>query len=149
MVGRLCDIPCVNAIYVHQFGDLLVAFMTLALPLLRSYTGILTFAIVYGIGDGIFVTTMNSLLLFTVDEKRRAAALALGSCLLALSIAGGPPLAGKFVVCIFSVTHTPTNQSIDQSITLSIHPSINRTIHQPTQPPTHTSINPSIHPSVS
>jgi len=94
MVGRLCDIRCVNAIYVHQFGDLLVGFMTLALPLLRSYAGILSFAVVYGIGDGIFVTTMNSLLLFTVDEKQRAAALGLGSCLIALSVGGGPPLAG-------------------------------------------------------
>lgn len=97
MVGRLCDIRFVNAIYVHQFGDLLVGFMTLALPLLRSYAGILAFSVVYGIGDGIFVTTMNSLLLFTVDEKQRAAALGLGSCLIALSVGGGPPLAGKFV----------------------------------------------------
>ena len=97
MVGRLCDVPCVNAVYVHQFGDLLVAFMTLALPLLKGYTGIFAFTVVYGIGDGIFVTTRNSLLLFTVDEKRRSAALGLGSFLLALGVAGGPPLAGKFV----------------------------------------------------
>ncbi|XP_078352435.1 monocarboxylate transporter 10-like [Oculina patagonica] len=94
MTGRLCDIPWVNAIFVYQFGDLLVAFMTIALPLLKDYTGILAFAVVYGVGDGIFITTMNSLLMFTVDEKRRAAALGLGSCLLSLGIAGGPPLAG-------------------------------------------------------
>ena len=117
MVGRLCDIPCVNAVYVHQFGDLLVAFMTLALPLLRSYMGIFAFTVVYGIGDGIFVTTMNSLLLFTVDEKRRAAALGLGSCLLALGVAGGPPLAGKFVECILSATRSSL---ITHSVKLSV-----------------------------
>ena len=117
MVGRLCDIPCVNAVYVHQFGDLLVAFMTLALPLLRSYMGIFAFTVVYGIGDGIFVTTMNSLLLSTVDEKRRAAALGLGSCLLALGVAGGPPLAGKFVECILSATHPSL---ITHSVKLSV-----------------------------
>ena len=82
-------------IYVYQFGDLLVGFMTIALPLIKDYTGILVFAVVYGVGDGIFITTMNSLLVFTVDEKRRAAALGLGNCLLSLGIAGGPPLAGK------------------------------------------------------
>jgi len=69
--------------------------MTIALPLVKDYTGILVFAVVYGVGDGIFITTMNSLLMFTVDEKRRAAALGLGSCLLSLGIASGPPLAGK------------------------------------------------------
>ena len=69
--------------------------MTIALPLLKGYTGIFVFAVVYGVGDGIFITTMNSLLMFTVDEKRRAAALGLGSSLLSLGIAGGPPLAGK------------------------------------------------------
>ena len=53
------------------------------------------FAIVYGVGDGIFITTMNSLLMFTVDEKRRASALGLGNFLLSLGIAGGPPLAGE------------------------------------------------------
>ncbi|XP_078351060.1 monocarboxylate transporter 10-like isoform X2 [Oculina patagonica] len=94
MTGRLCDIPWINTIFVYQFGNLLVAFMTIALPLLKDYTGILAFAVVYGVGDGIFITTMNSLLMFTVDEKRRAAALGLGSCLLSLGIAGGPPLAG-------------------------------------------------------
>jgi len=94
VVGRLCDISWVNTIYVYQFGDLLVGFMTIALPLIKGYTGILVFAVVYGVGDGIFITTMNSLLMFTVDEKRRAAALGLGSCLLSLGIAGGAPLAG-------------------------------------------------------
>ena len=55
----------------------------------------LLFALVYGVGDGIFITTMNSMLVFTVDEKRREAALGLGCCLLSLGIAAGPPLAGK------------------------------------------------------
>jgi len=136
MVGRLCDVPCVNAIYVHQFGDLLVAFMTLALPLLRTYTRILAFAVVYGIGDGIFVTTMNSLLLFTVDEKRRAAALGLGSCLLSLGIAGGPPLAGKFVVCILSATYPSIYPSINQSLKRSINRSNNQFTNPTDNPPT-------------
>ena len=74
-----------------------MGFMTIALPLLKSYNGIFVFAVVYGVGDGIFITTMNSLLVFTVDEKLRAAALGLGCSLLSLGIAGGPPLAGKRV----------------------------------------------------
>jgi len=53
------------------------------------------FVVIYGSGDGIFITTMNSLLMFTVDEKRRAAALGLGSTLLSVGVAAGPPLAGE------------------------------------------------------
>ena len=84
VTGRLCDASRVNAMYVHQFGDLLVGIATIVLPLLKSYTGFLLFAVVYGVGDGIFITTMNSLLLFTVDEKRRAAALGIGSNIISL-----------------------------------------------------------------
>lgn len=96
VTGRLCDVSWVNPVYVHQFGDLLVGFLTVTLPVIRSYSEILVFAIFYGIGDGIFITTMNSLLMFTVDEKQRTAALGLGCSLLSIGIAGGPPLAGKF-----------------------------------------------------
>ena len=95
VTGRLCDASWVNTIYVHQFGDLLMGIATIVLPLLKGYTGILLFAVVYGVGDGIFVTTINSLLLFTVDEKRRAAAIGMGCNKFSLGIVGGPPLAGK------------------------------------------------------
>lgn len=36
---------------------------------------------------------MNSLLVFSVDEKRRAAALGLGNTVLSLGIVAGPPFA--------------------------------------------------------
>ncbi|KAJ7377373.1 hypothetical protein OS493_029733 [Desmophyllum pertusum] len=93
--GRLCDVTWVNPILIYQFGDLLVGFATVVLPVIRSYTGILAFAVIYGFGDGIFITTMNTLLMFTVDEKGRAAALGLGSSLLSIGIAVGPPMAGE------------------------------------------------------
>ena len=53
---------------------------------------------IYGIADGVLISTMNSLLMFSVDEKRRAAALGLGNSLLSLAIASGPPFAGLSVV---------------------------------------------------
>ncbi|CAH3147928.1 unnamed protein product, partial [Porites lobata] len=95
VTGRMCDISWINTIFVYQFGNLLVGLITICLLLIKDYTGMVVFAIVYGVGDGIFITTMNSLLMFTVDEKRRASALGLGNFLLSLGIAGGPPLAGE------------------------------------------------------
>ena len=77
-----------------------MGFMTIALPSIKGYTGILVYVVLYGIGDGIFITTMNSILMFTVDEKRRAGALGLGFSLVSLGIAGGPPLAGEHAQCV-------------------------------------------------
>ena len=77
-----------------------MGFMTIALPSIKGYTGIFVYVVLYGIGDGIFITTMNSILMFTVDEKRRAAALGLGFSLVSLGIAGGPPLAGEHAQCV-------------------------------------------------
>ena len=93
--GRLCDVQWINTIFIYQFGTLLVGFVTLVLPVIQSYKGIAIFVVFYGLGDGIFITTMNSLLMFTVDEKRRAAALGLGNTLLSIGVAAGPPLAGE------------------------------------------------------
>lgn len=93
--GRLCDVRWINTIFIYQFGTLLVGFVTLVLPVIQSYKGIAIFVVFYGLGDGIFITTMNSLLMFTVDEKRRAAALGLGNTLLSIGVAAGPPLAGE------------------------------------------------------
>ena len=98
VTGRMCDISWINTIFVYQFGNLLVGLITICLLLIKDYTGMVVFAIVYGVGDGIFITTMNSLLMFTVDEKRRASALGLGNFLLSLGIAGGPPLAGENII---------------------------------------------------
>ena len=100
VTGRMCDISWINTIFVYQFGNLLVGLITICLLLIKDYTGMVIFAIVYGVGDGIFITTMNSLLVFTVEEKRRASALGLGNFLLSLGIAGGPPLAGENIFLI-------------------------------------------------
>nr|XP_058963165.1 uncharacterized protein LOC131790004 [Pocillopora verrucosa] len=93
VTGRICDVIWVNTTYIYQFGALLDGFAVVVLPVIRNYTGIQVFAVIYGIADGVLISTMNSLLMFSVDEKRRAAALGLGNSLLSLAIASGPPFA--------------------------------------------------------
>ena len=99
--GRLCDVKWINTMVIYQIGDLLVGFVTIVLPVIQSYGGLVAFSVFYGFGDGIFITTMNSLLMFTVDEKRRAAALGLGNCVLSLGLAAGAPTAGEKAWDIF------------------------------------------------
>ena len=90
----MCDVKWINVIYIYQFGDLLIGLVIISLPLIKSYSGLQVFSVFYGVGDGIFTTTMNSLLVFSVDEERRAAGLGLGNMLLSLGIVAGPPFAG-------------------------------------------------------
>lgn len=87
-------------IYIYQFGDLLIGLVIISLLLIRSYTGLQVFSVFYGVGDGIFTTTMNSLLVFRVDEELRAAGLGLGNMLLSLGIVAGPPVAGLEAIII-------------------------------------------------
>ncbi|XP_022782980.1 monocarboxylate transporter 12-like isoform X3 [Stylophora pistillata] len=97
VTGRICDATWVNTIYIYQFGALLDGFAIVVLPVIRNYAGIQVFAVIYGIADGVLISTMNSLLMFSVHEKRRAAALGVGNSLLSLAMASGPPFAGFLV----------------------------------------------------
>lgn len=93
--GRICDVAWVNTIYIYQFGVIVDGFAIVVLPVIRKYTAFQVFSVVYGLADGIFITTMNSLLMFSVDEERRAAGLGLGNTLLSLGIVAGSPFAGE------------------------------------------------------
>ena len=101
--GRICDVTWVNTFYVYQFGAMLDGFAIVVLPVIRSYTAFQVFAVIYGIGDGIFITTMNLLLMFSVDEERRAAGLGLGNILLSLGIICGSPFAGEQSTTYYSL----------------------------------------------
>ena len=103
VTGRICDVIWVNTMYIYQFGVLLDGFAIVVLPVVRNYVGIQVFAVIYGIGDGIFITTMNSLLMFSVDEKRRAAGFGLGNTLISLVIASGSPFAGEHMLGLLAV----------------------------------------------
>lgn len=97
VTGRICDVTWVNTTYIYQFGALLDGFALVVLPVVRNYTGIQVFAVIYGIADGVLISTMNSLLMFSVDEKRRAAGFGLGNTLISLVLASGSPFAGFLV----------------------------------------------------
>ena len=85
----------------------------------------------------------GSLLMFTVDEKQRAAALGLGSSLLSLGIAGGPPLAGRH-----QSINQSNNQTINQSVSQSVSQSVNQTINQSIKQSINQSVSQSVNQSI-
>ena len=99
LAGRVCDLTWVNPHYVFQVGNFIAALSVIFAPLARSYIHFLLCGLFFGLGAGISISTSNLVFLTCVDEKRRASAFGLASCLGSFAILSAPPLAGKYVSC--------------------------------------------------
>ena len=87
-----------NAVYVYQSSLLLAAICAFLLPFATKYEELITFSGVYGLADGIFITTHGFILLSCVDAQRRTAAFVMNNVLFALSAAAGGPIIGKLTL---------------------------------------------------
>ena len=70
----------------------LAAFM---LPLTAKYWNLIAFSVIYGLSDGVFITTQNFILLTCVDNKRTTAAFCINNVIYSFSAAAGGPVAGE------------------------------------------------------
>ena len=66
------------------------------LPFATKYREVIAFSVVYGLADGIFITTHGFILLSCIDAKRRTAAFAMNNVLFAIAAAAGGPVIGEF-----------------------------------------------------
>lgn len=108
LAGRVCDLTWVNPHYVFQVGNFIAALSIILAPLARSYSHFLVCGLFFGVGAGISISTSNLIFLTCVDERRRASAFGLASCLASFSILSAPPLAGKFIYVNCSSNLPPT-----------------------------------------
>ena len=108
VAGRVCDVTWVNPQYVFQVGNFIAALSIIFAPLAGSYVHFLVCGLFFGVGAGISIATSNLIFLTCVDERRRASAFGLASCLASFSILSSPPLAGKFILVNYSSKHFPT-----------------------------------------
>ena len=99
LAGRVCDLTWVNPHYVFQVGNFIAALSIIFAPLARNYIHFLVCGLFFGLGAGISISTSNLIFLTCVDERRRASAFGLASCLGSLTILSAPPLAGKYGSC--------------------------------------------------
>ena len=87
-----------NAVYVYQSSLLLAAICAFLLPFATKYEELIAFSCVYGLADGISITTHTFILLSCVDAKRRTAAFVMNNVLFAIPLAAGGPIIGKFTI---------------------------------------------------
>ncbi|XP_015770801.1 PREDICTED: monocarboxylate transporter 10-like [Acropora digitifera] len=95
--GKLCNADRVNAVFIYQSSLLLAAICAFLLPFATKYREVIAFSVVYGLADGIFITTHGFILLSCIDAKRRTAAFAMNNVLFAIAAAAGGPIIGLIV----------------------------------------------------
>lgn len=81
--------------YIYQASMLLAGLSTFLLPFAAKYWDLIAFSAVYGLSDGIFITTQCFILLTCVDAKRRTASFCINNVLYAMTAAAGGPIAGE------------------------------------------------------
>lgn len=94
MSGRVLDLPRVNNFYVYQAAELVVGIGTLLVTLATSYFHIAIFIAVYGFCDGVFITSLNVLLMKCVSPSKTSLAIAWEMQMTSFFQASGPPVAG-------------------------------------------------------
>lgn len=93
--GKLCNEKTVNPVYIYQASVLLACLSVFLLPFSTKYWHLIAFSVVYGLSDGVHVTSHNYILLSCVDDKRRTASFVITLVFYALAAAAGGPISGR------------------------------------------------------
>ncbi|KAJ7365582.1 hypothetical protein OS493_005697 [Desmophyllum pertusum] len=93
MTGRLCNDKRVKPVYIYQASMVTAGLSAFMLPLATEYWNLITFSVIYGVSDGVFMSTQNFILLTCVDSKRTTASFCINNLVYALAAAAGGPIA--------------------------------------------------------
>ncbi|XP_032226373.1 monocarboxylate transporter 5-like [Nematostella vectensis] len=92
--GQIVDAFHISPLKIHQCADFICGGSMLLIWLASDYLSFSVFAVVYGLSNGAYVTTMYLALMNTVDARDRPMAFGLGEMLCSAGIVIGPVLAG-------------------------------------------------------
>ena len=92
--GRLCDFKKVNTFYVYQVSELLAGTLILIVTMATTYVHVVIFIVLYGFCDGVFITTLNVLIITCVSPSKVPLSLGWLIHVSALFLASGAPVAG-------------------------------------------------------
>ena len=97
LAGTFYHHPRVNAFIVFGAAEFVIGLSTILVSLASTYTPLIIYMIIYGLGDGFFFTSLTVLLL-TVSPQKTAVVIGWVMMLLSFFVTSGPPLAGKCLV---------------------------------------------------
>ena len=93
--GFLCNMRRVNPIYVLMFGFSLDGSSVVFISQAKNYGHLIAFSFLYGLADGFVIGTFNIIILYCVEKSKRASAFGVSALFYGITVACGPPLAGK------------------------------------------------------
>jgi len=91
---------CVNPLFVFMVGLILDGSSAVFLSQAKHYGQLIAFAFSYGLADGLVIGTFNITILYCVEPSKRASAFGLSALFYGITMATGPPLAGKLSLTI-------------------------------------------------
>ncbi|XP_020630410.1 monocarboxylate transporter 3-like [Orbicella faveolata] len=103
--GRLCDFQKVNTFYVYQAAELVLGTTILVVTMASSYAHMIAFVVIYGFCDGLFITTLNVLVITCVSQSQVPFAIGWELQITSIVVAGGPPAAGLMADSLGTYTH--------------------------------------------
>lgn len=94
ITGFICNLKFINPHFAYQVGAFATAVSVSLFARATSYSWFVVFSVFSGLGQGIVLTTSNLIFLTCVDNKRRATAFGLATCLTSFAQLSSPPFAG-------------------------------------------------------
>ena len=86
--------------YVYQSCMITAGLSAFMLPFTTKHWSLIVFSVIYGLNDGVFVTSECFILLTVVDSKRTTAAFCINNAFYSLSAAAGEPIAGELIMLL-------------------------------------------------
>ena len=99
--GKLCEMRCVNKLYVYQFSLFAIGLSTVICPITESYAGLVAYSVVFGFFDGCFVGQVAVITGDIAGKKRLSQAIGNMFGVVAIPMSLGPPVAGKDINSCF------------------------------------------------
>lgn len=92
--GLLCNMRCVNPVYVYMGGLILDGCDIIFLTQAKTYGHLVAFSFLFGLADGVLVGAFYIQILMSVGPSLKASAMGLSALCYGTTIATGPALAG-------------------------------------------------------
>ena len=98
--GLLCQIKKIKALFVLQMAVVILGIIFLLLPVLSSYALMTVFVLLFGIADGVLVTSTNICVLNCFSNPiKKTSGYGIFMLFMSIVFLVGPPLSGN---CMFS-----------------------------------------------
>ncbi|XP_048585690.1 monocarboxylate transporter 5 [Nematostella vectensis] len=94
IIGKVLDMRWVTPLQGVQISSLLMGVSIIALGSATEYTHFVVFAVFYGVGNGIFVTTQAVFFQTSVAPSKSAMGMGMGFMTCSVAILIGPPICG-------------------------------------------------------